>query len=337
MLSIITPSFNSEKYIAQTYAGIISQTFTDWEWMIVDDGSTDNTLQLLQQYAAADSRIKYLKRDREPKGATTCRNIAVEKCSGEYLLFLDTDDVPASFCLAQRVNAMQLHPNYDFIVFQMMLFQEKLDDTKLLWNVEDERDNLDRSIRMNPVMAGSSTVWKKDSFVKIGLWDDRILINQDIELHIRSMAYGLRFLMQLDLPPDIFVRNNQQSISRAKKKPADKQLSRVYYFSKITEHLKKNGLLEKHTAAVKWLFLKLFFDLLYDQEPAIAGQLYNVAISEIKLNAKENIICKGLLLLGKHSKPAVGLIRFINRKLLSSSANVNQTHGRLVYDKPVVY
>jgi len=337
MLSIITPSFNSEKYIAQTYTGIISQTFTDWEWMIVDDGSTDNTLQLLQQYAAADSRIKYLKRDRAPKGATTCRNIAVEKCSGEYLLFLDTDDVPASFCLAQRVNAMQQYPDYDFIVFQMMLFQEKLDDTKLLWNVEDERDNLDRAIRMNPVMAGSSTVWKKDSFVKIGLWDDRILINQDIELHIRSMAYGLRYLMQLDLPPDIFVRNNQQSISRAKKKPADKQLSRVYYFRKIAEHLKKNGLLEKHTAAVKWLFLKLFFDLLYDQEPAIAGQLYRVAIGEIKLSTKENIICKGLLLFGKQSKPAVGIIRFINRRLLSSSANVNQTHGRLVYDKPVVY
>lgn len=331
MVSIITPSFNSEKYIEQTYQSIINQTNSNWEWLIVDDGSSDSTISLLKKYAESDNRISYFVRDRLPKGATTCRNIAVEKCRGDYLIFLDTDDILASFCLEQREGEMKRNPGYDFMAFQMLLFNEEIDDTRLLWNIEDERKDLERAIRLNPVMAGSSPLWKKDSFIKIGLWDDKILINQDIELHIRSMAYGLQYAMRLNLPPDLFVRDNQQSISRAKKKPLEKQLSRVYYYGRIADHLKKNNLLQNYIPAMRWLFMKLFLDLVYDKEPAVARQLYNVAKKEIPLKASQDIICSVLTAMGKTGKMGVAAIRFINRNLLSRSSNVNKTFGKLTY------
>ena len=337
MVSIITPSFNSEKYIQETYESILCQTDTDWEWIIVDDRSTDSTIKILEGYGYANNKIKYYTREKLPKGATTCRNIAIEKCSGEYLLFLDTDDVLASFCIEQRVNEIKKNPQYDFIVFQMLLFNEKLDDSRLLWNIEDGRDDLERAIRFNPVMAGSSTLWRKESFTKIGLWDDKILINQDIELHIRSIANGLKYLLKLNLPPDIFVRNHQQSISRAKKKSLDKQLSRAYYFEKITAELEKNNLLQKYQPALHWLFLKLFFDLLFDKEPAVAAKLFDAGKNKISLSQKHKTICSILLAMGKMSKPAIAFIRFVNRRVLTKSSNNNQTLGKLLYDKEIRY
>ena len=337
MVSLITPAFNSEKYINETYQSILRQTDSDWEWVIVDDGSTDSTLKILREYAAADSRIHYYQRDRLPKGAATCRNIGVEKCSGEYLIFIDTDDILASFCIEQRTTEMKRDSPYDFIVFQMMLFNQKADDIKILWNVEDSRDDLERAIRLNPVMAGSSTIWKKESFTKIGLWDDKILINQDIELHIRAISNGLRYLLRLDLQPDLFVRNNQQSISRAKKKSLEKQLSRVYYYQKILEQLEQSQLLQNYQPALRWLFLKLFFDLLFDKETAVATKLYTVAIKKVNLYKKHKIICGSLLAMGKTSKPIIALIRFVNRRLLSKTSNNNKTHGKLFYDKTIKF
>lgn len=335
MVSLITPSFNSEKYIDATYKSIVNQTYPNWEWIVVDDGSTDGTLQLLEKYAATDSRIKYFIRSRLPKGATTCRNIAIEKSRGDYLLFLDTDDILASFCLEQRVTAMKQHPDYDFIVFQMMLFNETIDDTRLLWNVQDERDDLERALRLNPVMAGSSTIWKKQSFINIGQWDEQVLINQDIELHIRSLAFGLKYLLKLDLPPDIFVRNNPQSISRAKKKPIEKQLSKVYYFSKAREHLQKNELLSKYRPALNWLFLKLFMDIVYDRETNVAKKLYRGNQDFVSsLPLKYRLLCKLLLAGGHQGFRLVALIRKINRSTIQTSKH--QTFGKTVYKKTIL-
>lgn len=335
MISLITPSFNSADYIEETYQSVIKQTYSDWEWIIVDDGSTDNTLEILKKYAASDNRIHFYKRDRLPKGATTCRNMAIEKSKGDHLLFLDTDDILASFCLEQRVAAMKENPVYDFIVFQMMIFHQKIDDTRLLWNMPDGRDDLERAIRLNPVMAGSSTVWKKESFIRIGMWDEKILINQDIELHIRSLAYRLKYLLKLDLPPDLFVRNNAQSISRARKKPVEKQQSRVYFFGKIREHLEKNNLVEKHRSALNWLLMKLFFDISYDKEVAVAKKLYDDNKEFIsKLPFKYRFISRILLLAGKQSKTIISLIRTFNRKV---QGGAQQTFGKTVYEGEIKF
>src|SRR4051812_28957052 len=107
--------------VGETAASIFAQTYPNWEWMIVDDGSTDNSWEVLQGFAANDSRVRIFQRDREPKGACTCRNIAVEKATGDYVIFLDTDDLLATFCLEQRVKAMDEHPDCDFVIFPMLL------------------------------------------------------------------------------------------------------------------------------------------------------------------------------------------------------------------------
>ena len=109
-ISIITPSFNRADIIHETAQSIFNQTYPYWEWVIVDDGSTDNSWEVINEFAAKDPRVKIYKRDREPKGACSCRNIAIERSTGSYLLFLDSDDLLASFCLEQRINAAHRYP-----------------------------------------------------------------------------------------------------------------------------------------------------------------------------------------------------------------------------------
>lgn len=336
MVSLITPSFNSAAYVEATYQSILRQTNPNWEWIIVDDGSTDSTLELLARYAASDSRIRFFQRTELPKGATTCRNQAVAASKGDYLIFLDTDDILASFCIEQRLRGIQQHPDADFVVFQMLHFQERTDDMRLLWNMADDRDDLERAIHLNPVMAGSSTIWKKSSFERVGLWDNKILINQDIELHIRAICSGMTFKLLLDLPPDLYVRNLSTSISRARKKSKEKQLSRVYYFRQIAKHIKQAGKTERYRGALNWLLLKLYFDLVYDREPEIAEQLWNAPTG---IPAHLSTFYKGLHQIirfsGNYGYIWVALIRWVNRTLLKLKGGSGNTFAQHPYTGPI--
>jgi glycosyltransferase involved in cell wall biosynthesis len=91
--SVVVPTFNRECQIEKTIMGVIGQVFTSWELLIVDDGSTDDTLNLVKQISDGDDRMILLSRplDRS-KGANACRNIGIENASGAYVAFLDSDD-----------------------------------------------------------------------------------------------------------------------------------------------------------------------------------------------------------------------------------------------------
>jgi glycosyltransferase involved in cell wall biosynthesis len=92
LVSIITPSFNSEKFIAETIQSVQNQTYQNWEMIIVDDCSTDKTVSIVEYIANNDSRIKVYKLDIN-SGTGIARNTALDKASGRYIAFLDADDL----------------------------------------------------------------------------------------------------------------------------------------------------------------------------------------------------------------------------------------------------
>lgn len=93
LVSIITPCYNSESFIVETIKSVISQTYTEWEMLIVDDCSTDNSAEIIKEYSAKDSRIKYLRTDRPSGSPVLPRNKAIEAAKGEFIAFLDSDDI----------------------------------------------------------------------------------------------------------------------------------------------------------------------------------------------------------------------------------------------------
>lgn len=92
LVSIITPLYNAEKYIAETISSVQNQTYAYWEHIIVDDASNDKSIQIVDSLASGDDRIIFLKNS-ENKGAAVCRNQATELAHGHFIAFLDADDL----------------------------------------------------------------------------------------------------------------------------------------------------------------------------------------------------------------------------------------------------
>ena len=109
LVSIVTPSYNSEKYIAETIASVQQQTVTDWELLIVDDASSDATVTKIKRLQAEDSRIKCFSL-KENKGPAHARNLGIQKARGKYLTFLDADDLWFPEFLERSSTEAKKHP-----------------------------------------------------------------------------------------------------------------------------------------------------------------------------------------------------------------------------------
>lgn len=104
LVSIIMPSFNTASYIKESVQSVINQTYTNWELIIVDDCSTDNTDEILAQIE--DNRIRYLKNERN-SGAAVCRNKALREAKGQWIAFLDSDDLWMPQKLEKQIRFME--------------------------------------------------------------------------------------------------------------------------------------------------------------------------------------------------------------------------------------
>lgn len=106
LVSIITPNYNSGKFLEQTIEQVFSQTYTNWEMIIVDDCSTDRSYEIAQQYGENDLRFKFIRMEKN-SGAAICRNKAIELAKGEYIAFLDSDDVWLPEKLEKQIRFMK--------------------------------------------------------------------------------------------------------------------------------------------------------------------------------------------------------------------------------------
>ena len=128
LVSIITPSYNSAKFIKQCIESVIAQTYTNWEMLIVDDYSADNSLQILKKYF--DKRIQLIELD-ENVGASESRNVAIRKAKGKYIAFLDSDDLWEPQKLEKQISFMETED----IAFSFSTYQLMSDDESKLYSI----------------------------------------------------------------------------------------------------------------------------------------------------------------------------------------------------------
>lgn len=113
-ISIISPVYNMNKYVDECIQSVLAQDFADWEFLLVNDGSTDNTLEILRKYELADKRIKVF--DKKNEGQGVARNYVLPYAKGDYVLYLDPDDWLEPKALTKIYNKFQ-KDNYDVIFF----------------------------------------------------------------------------------------------------------------------------------------------------------------------------------------------------------------------------
>lgn len=112
LVSIIMPSYNTGKYISESIDSVVNQTYSNWELIIVDDCSVDDTDEIVSAYN--DSRIKYLK-NATNSGAAYSRNYALREARGEWIAFLDSDDVWVDNKLEVQIKFMQSNGYFFFV------------------------------------------------------------------------------------------------------------------------------------------------------------------------------------------------------------------------------
>lgn len=106
LISIVTPVYNAERFIGETIKGVQAQEYANWEMLLVNDQSTDNSLEIIEQFATEDSRIKVINLA-ENSGAAVARNTGIEAAQGQYLAFVDSDDVWDKDKLIRQISFMQ--------------------------------------------------------------------------------------------------------------------------------------------------------------------------------------------------------------------------------------
>ena len=130
LVSIITPAFNSEKFIAETIMSVLNQTYQNWEMIIVDDCSTDKTAEIIRSFQEKDSRIIYL-RNEINKGSAFARNLALKKAKGKWIAFLDSDDLWMPEKLERQIEFMSKN-NYNFSYSNYCEIDENSNETGVI-------------------------------------------------------------------------------------------------------------------------------------------------------------------------------------------------------------
>lgn len=129
LVSVITPTFNRAHLLGEMLDSILAQSYQNWECILVDDGSTDDTDSLIASYIVKDARFQYHHRPQEKiKGANACRNIGLKAANGEYIIFFDSDDVMTPDHILVKISEMQAHP-CDYVITRTGFLKGKKEDS----------------------------------------------------------------------------------------------------------------------------------------------------------------------------------------------------------------
>jgi glycosyltransferase involved in cell wall biosynthesis len=203
IVSIITASYNKAEYISETIRSVQNQTVTNWELIIVDDLSTDSTVELVAVLAKDDSRIKLVTASQN-YGANYCRNVALKRALGKFIVFLDADDILMPFCLENRVKEIEKN-NLDFGVFTMGVFHKTIGDSSYLWKPNSTAPLTDFLQHKLP-WSILQPIWKKEFLLKIGGFDENFKRLQDVDLHTRALLVQNVNYKQILTSPDCYYR-----------------------------------------------------------------------------------------------------------------------------------
>lgn len=220
LVSIIIPSYNRATIIHETLNSVVNQTYTYWECIIVDDGSIDETVTVVECYCKKDNRFKsYSRPEHKTKGPSSCRNYGVEKANGEYIIFLDSDDLLAPFCLQERVKAFEINKDCDFLVFQMERFLDKpnLHSTKPLKNIVVQH-SLSSFLQLNSVWQITSPIYKKELLNKIKGFNENLQNFEDLELAVRALFNSSKYMLFINI--DCYYRNDENYSAKYKSNEA---------------------------------------------------------------------------------------------------------------------
>lgn len=184
LVSIIIPNYNEERFIDKTIESACIQTYENLEIIVVDDGSTDDSLRIIEEYRAKDSRIIYLKQ--ENMNASIARNKAIEHAKGEFFYFLDSDDIvyPDS---VRRMVTVAIEKKADLVIGNMQEINEEGEPVVEDRFFEEEGEGVDFTSFLDILPAPPNKLFKAEVIKKNHLIFGNVRIGQDTNFYLKYL------------------------------------------------------------------------------------------------------------------------------------------------------
>ena len=187
-ISVIMPVYNARQYINASIDSILNQTFTDFEFIIINDGSTDGTTEILEEYAKKDSRIHLV--SRENKGLVASLNEGLDLATAPLIARMDADDIAMSNRLSEQVSYLDEYPD----VVCVGSFFEIIDDNDysltMLEAPTDDDDIQKELIKGHTVICHPTALMRKDAVMTVGKYNEEYYLVEDLDLWLRLGEVG---------------------------------------------------------------------------------------------------------------------------------------------------
>lgn len=183
LVSIVIPAYNAAKFLPEVIQSVLNQSYQNWELLVIDDGSTDNTAELVNEYSEQDSRVHLI--SKENGGVSVARNLGAQLAKGELIAFLDSDDLWLEDKISAHVSYMTSHPQVGVSFGRVELIETDGKTTnKLTDNIVDTLQPQDL-FYSNPTVTTSNLVIRKSVFQMLNGFDESMQYNEDIDLLFR--------------------------------------------------------------------------------------------------------------------------------------------------------
>jgi glycosyltransferase involved in cell wall biosynthesis len=287
-ISIIIPCYNYGHFLPETLESLRQQTITNWECLVVDDGSTDGTAEIVKKMSGVDPRFRYLHQSNQ--GQPTARNTGLQNALGKYIQFLDADDLLAPDKLRIQSSLLDNDPWVDIVYGKVRyfetgkrneLFLDRWGDPMKEWMpmLSGRGTSLLRALTEKNILELGCVLFRKTAVDKMGEFDARLQGVEDYDYCFRAAAAGLRF-RYLDAPEtEILMRHHPDSFSKNRvamyKKEIDLRRSIRATFRKMGD--RELSALNEHRYAWR---LRRLQDLIIDRTIKQKGK--GPAVKELK-------------------------------------------------------
>lgn len=201
LISVIIPCYNYGRFLNDCINSLLSQTYKNWECIIVDDGSIDDSLEIIRSISGKDERIRYV--SQKNSGPTVARNKGLELAKGEFIQFLDADDLLEGQKFEKQISIFRQHPDHDIVYSGVSYFStsspsllfDNIDLRSGPWmkNLSGKGDVMILELLNRNIMVISSPLIRKILFDKNGCFDATLSYNEDWELWLRFALKNAAF------------------------------------------------------------------------------------------------------------------------------------------------
>lgn len=185
LVSIVMPAYNCEKYIKKSIISVLQQTYKEWELIVIDDGSTDNTISIIEELVNKDNRIRFYK-NKINMGVSSTRNIGIELAKGEWIAFLDSDDIWIKTKLEKQMK-LYIETGAEFIFTGSAYINENGEPYEGIFEVPKLVNY--KKLKIQNVISCSSVLVKKKFFNNIKMMNDDM--HEDYAVWLRILEIGI--------------------------------------------------------------------------------------------------------------------------------------------------